>query len=114
MRWRYRSWPERTPRSKAANLPPEALQRLHARVARFVEESAILSELLGNVQLARGRLFLWRQSDDLMARITPLGPRLLLLESPRRNSWTEHKRGQLRTVLRVLEGDTQGTFHGLG
>jgi len=38
----------------------------------------------------------------------------MLLESPRRNSWTEHKRGQLATVLKVLEGDTQGTFHGLG
>jgi len=66
------------------------------------------------VQLARGRLYLWRKPDDLMARITPLAPRLMLLESPRRNSWTEHKRGQLGTVLKVLEGDTQGTFHGLG
>jgi hypothetical protein len=39
---------------------------------------------------------------------------LLLLESPHRNSWTEHKRGPLATVLRVLERDTRGTFHGLG
>jgi hypothetical protein len=66
------------------------------------------------VQLARGRLYLWREPDDLMARITPLGPQSMLLESPRGNSWTEHKRGQLATVLKVLEGDTQGTFHGLG
>jgi hypothetical protein len=79
-----------------------------------VEESAILGELLDDVQLARGRLYLWRESDDLMARITPLGPRSMLLESPRGNSWTERKRGQLGTVLKVLEGDTQGTFHGLG
>ena len=49
-----------------------------------------------------------------MARITPLGPRSMLLESPRRNSWTEHKRSQLATVLKVSEGDTQGTFHVLG
>jgi len=49
-----------------------------------------------------------------MARITPLGPRLLLLESPRGNSWTENQRGSLGTVLRVLARDTRGTFHGLG
>ena len=39
---------------------------------------------------------------------------MILLESPHRNSWTEHKRGQLATVLKVIERDTQGTFHGLG
>ena len=114
MRWHRQSWPERTPRPKVAKLPPESLQQLHARVTKFVKESVILSELLDNVQLARGCLYLWRQPDDLMARITPLGPRLLLLESPYGNSWTEHKRGSLATVLRVLERDTRGTFHGLG
>jgi len=49
-----------------------------------------------------------------MARVTPLGSRLMLLESPRDTSWTEHKRGQLATVLKALQGDTKGTFHGLG
>jgi hypothetical protein len=38
----------------------------------------------------------------------------MLLETPRRNSWTEHKRGQLATVLKYVESDTRGTFHGLG
>ncbi len=69
---------------------------------------------MASPKLARGRLYLWGQPDDLMARITPLGPRLLLLESPRGNSWTEHKQGSLVTVLRVLERDTKGAFHGLG
>lgn len=114
MRWYHQNWPERTPRPKRAKLPSEALQRLHARAERFVKESAILGELLDDVQLARGRLYLWRKSEDLMARITPLGPRVMLLEAPHRNSWTEHKRGQFATVLKVLERDTQGTFHGLG
>ncbi len=114
MRWRNRSWPERTPRPKAVKLPREALQRLRDRAARFVEESLILRELLDEVQLARGCLYLGREPDDLMARITPLGPRSVLLESPRGKSWTEHKRGQLAIVLKVLKGDTQGTFHGLG
>ena len=114
MRWRNRGWPERVPRPKAAKLSREALQRLHARVAQFVAESLILRELLDDVQLARGRLYLRREPDDLMARITPLGPRSMLLESPRGNTWTEHKRGQLATVLKVVEGDIKGTFHGLG
>ena len=42
MRWRSRGWPERTPRPKAAKLPREALQRLHARAAKFAAESLIL------------------------------------------------------------------------
>ena len=72
MRWCHRHWPQRTARPKKARLSPEALQRLHARAERFVKESAILWELLDDVQLAQGRLYLWRQPEDLMARITPL------------------------------------------
>lgn len=112
MGWRNRNWPERTLRPKVAKLPREALQRLHARAVKFVEESLILCELVDGVQLARGRLYLWREPNDLMARITLLGSRSMLLESPGGNSWIEH--GQLATVLKVLEGDTRGTFHGLG
>jgi len=114
MRWRGRGWPERVPRPKVAKLSKEELQRLHARAVKFVEDSVILRELVDEVKLARGRIYLWREPEDMMARITPLGPRSMLLESPRRNSWTEHKRGQLATVLKYVEGDTTGTFHGLG
>jgi hypothetical protein len=114
MRWRNRGWPVRVPRPKAAKLSKEELQRLHARAVKLVEESIILRELVEDVQLARGRLYLWRETEDLMARITPLGPRSMLLETPRRNSWTEHKRGQLATVLKFVESDTTGAFHGLG
>ncbi len=53
MRWRNRGWPERTPQPKAAKLPREALQRLHARAAKSVEESLILCELLDDVQFVR-------------------------------------------------------------
>ncbi len=111
---RHGGWPERVPRPKAAKLSREDLQRLHSRAVKFVEESIILRELVEEVQLARGRLYLWREPEDMMARITPLGARSTLLETPRRDSWTEHKRGQLYTVLKFVEGDTKGTFHGLG
>jgi hypothetical protein len=111
---RHGGWPERVPRPKVAKLTKEALQRLHARAVKFVEESVILRELVEEVKLARGRIYLWRKPEDMMARISPLGPRSMLLETPRRNSWTEHKRGQLATILKYIEGDTRGTFHGLG
>lgn len=114
MRSRNRGWPERVPRPKLAKLSKEELQRLHARAKKFVEGSVILRELVEDVQLSRGRLYLWREPEDMMARITPLGQRSMLLETPRRNSWTEHKRGQLATVLKTVESDTRGTFHGLG
>jgi hypothetical protein len=114
MRWRERHWPERLPRPRAAKLSREALDRLRAHAAKFVEESAVLRELLEEVQLARGRLYFWREAEDLMARVTPLGPRSMLLEAPRGDTWTEKKRGPLATVLKTLEADTSGTFHGLG
>ena len=114
MRWRDRDWPERPPRPKKAKLPRETLERFHTRAVGFVEKSVVLGDLLENVELARGRLYFWRQPKDLMARITPLGPRSMLLEAPYGNSWTEKKRGQFATVLKALEGDTLGTFHGLG
>ena len=49
-----------------------------------------------------------------MARITPLSPDSMLLETPHRNSWVEHKRGRLATVLKFIESDKEGSFHGLG
>jgi hypothetical protein len=113
---RHGGWPERVPRPKAAKLSREELQRLQDRATKIVGESLILREIIEEVQLARGRLYLRRDREDeeLMARITPLGPRSMLLETPRRNSWTEQKRGQLATVLKYVESDTRGTFHGLG
>ena len=97
--------PAAGPRPKMAKLPREQMLRRLARAVEFVEESVVLRELVEEVQLARGRLYLWRESEDLMARITPIGPRSMLLEAPRRNAWTEHKRGLLATVLKHMEGD---------
>ena len=114
MGWRHRDWPESSPRPKLAKLPRDALERLHAQAVEFVENSVILAELLERVQLARGRLYFWWEPEVLMARITPLSPRSMLLEAPHGKSWTEEKRGQLATVLKVMEADPDGTFHGLG
>jgi len=87
---------------------------LQARASELVKGSLVLRPLLADILLARGRLYLRREPDDIMARITPLDSEVMLLESPRGSNWTEHKRGPLATVLKVVEGDTAGTFHGLG
>ncbi len=110
-----RRWPEREPRPVAAGLSSEEMQSLLGRATDFVEASPVLREVVHRVQRARGRLYLWRAQDDLMARITPLSARSMLLETPRgSNSWVEHKRGPLKSVLKVVELDTDGSFHGLG
>ena len=114
MGWRSRRWSDREPRPKAAKLARSELEQLHASASRLVEGSALLKDLVPRVQLARGRLYLWRGQDDLMARVTPLSSGTMLLEAPRRNGWSEHGRGPLRAVLGKLERDTEGTFHGLG
>lgn len=98
------------PRPKLARLSPATLQRLHDRAATFVAESPSLSEREIKVQLARGRLYFRRGSGDLMARITPLSSRSMLLESPHGRAWTEHRRGQLATVLKAMAEDREGEF----
>jgi uncharacterized Zn finger protein len=98
---------KRSPRggkSKPAStkLNPERLSRLHARAIALIDTIEPLGDLIQEVQLARGRLYLWWQPGELMARITPCKPGPLLLETPRKKLWTEVKRGQLATVLRAL------------
>jgi hypothetical protein len=97
-----------------AKLSVADLDRLHASASRFVARSAVLKELVADVQLSRGRVYFWRGEGDLMARVTPLSRQTQLLEAPRGNGWTEHKRGSTRAVLCALERDIYGTFHGLG
>ncbi len=90
-------------RPKAARLTPEALQRLYRRAEEFVAASPVFRDRQMSVQLARGRLYFRGGASDLVARVTPLGPRSMLLESPRKSAWTEHRRGLLATVLKDLE-----------
>lgn len=114
MSWRDRSRAARPKRPKRAKLPREALERLRDRTIAFIDESIVLRALVEDVQLARGRLYLWYQPDDLIARLTPLSRRTLLLEAPWGDAWTGACRGPLTDVLAALEADTRGTFHGLG
>lgn len=73
-----------------------------------------MSTLVERVELTRGRVYVWSDETDLMARITPLSSVTFLLEAQRGNGWSEHARGTLRVVLGALERDRLGGFHGLG
>jgi len=100
---RGRRRPVSTRRPRAAKLTSEALEWLFIHATVFVAKSVLLRERLDDVEIARGRLYFRRETGDLMARITPLGPRSMLLESPRGRAWTELERGPLTTVLLALE-----------
>lgn len=114
MGWRSDQWPAYRPRPTVAKLSTNELQRLHTTATKRVARSAVLSAVVSEVTLARGRIYIWRGEKDLMARLTPLSQQTMLLERPRRNGWSEYERGPERRVLATLERDPHGTLHGLG
>jgi len=96
-------------------LSREDLSRLRERAAEFVEGSPLLRGLVECVQAARGRIYLWWFGGGLMARITPLGIRSVGLESHHGgDDYRERRRGLLGRLLRYVEEDVEGVFHGLG
>ena len=99
---------------EGGELSAEQLGRMRDTAVRFVERSKVLGTLVVRVELTRGRVYVWRDETDLMARITPLSSVTFLLEAQRGNGWSEHARGTLRVVLGALERDRLGGFHGLG
>lgn len=95
----------RTPRTRPVEpveLPPQVLQRLHDRAFELIAECEVLREWIHDVRWTRGRFYLWRDPGGHLARITPLGPRSLLLETRRGRSWVETQRGPLPAALRAL------------
>lgn len=113
MSWRH-DWPAYRPRPKRAKLGSDRLDALHADTRRFVARSPLLAELVRTVECTRGRIYLWRDEGDLMARLTPLSATEILLESPSGNGWSEHARSPLPKALAAVERDKHGYFHGLG
>lgn len=89
MGWRDRRWTPYQPRPKVAKLSTEQLGRQRDTAVRFIERSKVLSTLVERVELTRGRVYVWRDETDLMARITPLSSVTFLLEAQRGNGWSE-------------------------
>ena len=114
MGWRDRRWTPYQPRPKVAKLSTEQLGRLRDTAVRFVERSKVLSTLVERVELTRGRVYVWRDETDLMARITP---RLVGDVPPRGAARKRLVRARSRHPSRrprALERDRLGGFHGLG
>jgi hypothetical protein len=113
MRWRDR-WEPYVPRPKVAKLSAAALERAHATTTAFVAKSKVLRELIAKVSLARGRLYFWSTDESVMARITPVSRVTFLLEVEGRSGWGLVERDSLPAVLKAIERDRLGIFHGMG
>src|SRR5438067_7817180 len=114
MRWR-RNWSVRPPRPKVHHLPAGEQKKLLAQMAKEIARSPVLSGFGIQVRFLRGRFYVERplpSGVEVWARITPLTDDLLL--EVERRSWKEVARGLAQKLIKVIAGDTRGTFHGLG
>lgn len=114
MRWR-RNCSERPPRPKVRRLSTDEQKKLLAQMAKEIARSPVLSGFGVQVRLLRGRFYVERAMPsgvEVWGRITPLADELLL--EVERRSWNEVARGSAQKLIKVIAGDTRGTFHGLG
>ena len=88
------------PKTKSPSL--EQLGRHKARAMGVIHTLEPLAELIHEMQITRGRIYLRSETGGSLARLTPCKPGPLLLETPRKKRWIEVKRGQMATVLRAL------------
>jgi hypothetical protein len=114
MRWR-RNWSERPPRPKVRRLSADEQEKLLAQMAKEIARSPVLSGFGVQVRLLRGRFYVERPTPagpEVWGRITPLADDLLL--EVERRSWNQVARGSAQKLVKVIAGDSKGTFHGLG
>ena len=114
MRWR-RNWSARPPRPKVRRLPADEQQQLLAKMTKEIARSPVLSAFGVRVRFLRGRFYVERLTPsgvEAWGRITPLKDDLLL--EVERRSWSEVARGAAQKLIKLIAGDTKGTFHGLG
>lgn len=122
MRWR-RTWPERQARPQARTLTGDQQEKLLGTMIREIAASPVLTGLGLRVRTRRGRFYLERRyavggAEVTLSwgRITPLAdPLTLLLEQERGTGlWCKIAQGSGRKLMKLIAGDTRGTFHGLG
>src|SRR5438270_5434150 len=80
-----------------------------------IARSPVLAGFGVRVRFLRGRFYVERPTPagvEVWGRITPLADDLLL--EVERRSWNEVARGSAPKLIKVIAGDTRGTFHGLG
>jgi len=114
-RWRDR-WSDReyVPRPKLYKLSAERRDNLLEQLTKGVEDSPVLSALGWTVHARRGR-FYFEEDGEVVGRITPIGPRKLLLEIQGRSAWREQAtKSSAAALVTHIASDDEGTFHGLG
>lgn len=114
----------RPARPKARSLKADEAEQVTATLQAAIDCSPVLRALGLHVRSLRSRFFLeWRwdpvdrPEEVSYGRITPLEepPGELLLEVPYgRNQWSRAGTGSPEQLMRLVAGDTKGTFHGLG
>ncbi len=125
MQWRQRYDCERPARPKARSLKSDEAEQISTGLKTAIDNSPILRAFGVQVCSLRGRFYLeWRwdpveQPEEVSryGRITPLeqAPGQLLLETPYgQNGWSQVGVGSPEKIIRLVAGDTKGTFHGLG
>jgi hypothetical protein len=117
------AWPERQARPQARTLTADQQKRLLGTMTREIAASPVLTGLGLGVRTQRGRFYLERRYGAggaevtlCWGRITPLvDPPTLLLEQERgKGLWSKIAQGSGRKLMKLIAGDTRGTFHGLG
>jgi hypothetical protein len=84
-------------------------------MTREIAHSPILSGFGLQVRFLRGRFYVERpvpSGNVVWGRITPVSDEFLLEHEWR--SWAKIAEGSPQKLIKVIAGDTKGTFHGLG
>jgi hypothetical protein len=125
MRWGRRYDYVRPSRPKARSLKNDEAEQIATRLKAAIDCSPVLRALGLHVRSLRSRFYLeWRwepvdrpEAASSYGRITPLKQPTgeLLLEVPYgRNQWSRAGTGSPEQLIKLVAGDTKGTFHGLG
>jgi hypothetical protein len=86
-----------------------------AKMTKEIANSPVLSGFGLQVRCLRGRFYVEQplpSGVQIWGRITPVDDEFLLEHEGR--SWHEIARGSPPKLIKVIAGDTKGTFHGLG
>jgi hypothetical protein len=84
-------------------------------MAKESARSPVLSEFRVQVRFLRGRFYVERRLPagvEVWGRITPVAHEFLLEHEWR--SWIEIATGSPQKLIKIIAGDTKGTFHALG
>lgn len=119
---RHGGWPERTRRPAVRKLEAKETQAVVDSLTAALQASPVLTALRYRIQARRGRFYYETEGESagefvVVARVTPLtdeAASFLLEVEQSSGSWSSEYKGTVNGVGKCVEGDSEGTFHGLG